>query len=183
LSEVETVVKKGITQYDFDLSEAVVDNPNFLGLRLIGKTMISDLIVLGIISWYVEKISQVYIREFVLEKKFHLSLEDQVLVELVLDSKAIMEIFILETNLWHSRDFFGNILDISVLGRIRKRFNGFQRIKKPERKRGYHDHGSRVEDHRWLPKVTLEFTELQNEIERDRISKEETLSFLRGTLE
>jgi len=178
LEEVKGICRGHIRE--FDTRKTVVDNPNFLGYRIFQPSL-NDLINLSILSWYGNEEFLWYVRELVLEKLVHLCLEDQLIVKLLLVSKAQMENFLLDTSLWHTREFFGNLLAKNVLERLRYSENG-GKVKYPQRKRGYHDHGSLVEVHRWKPKHDYSLTDLQQKIEKERDCHEATVDFIIGLI-
>lgn len=168
------------------LRNQVADNPNFLSENyLVLPYKLKSLLALGFLSWWISPEIGVILREDIREKRLkRFSLEDQVLLELILHSKEISINFVSDSNLWHTRDFFGNFLveGNKCLERLR-----FRRISTmvvyPRRKRGYDDHGSRVPDSKWLPKYDFSLTELQNQIEERRKSQEDTINFMKGFLE
>lgn len=104
-----------------------------------------------------------------------------------LSSEGSCRSWILLTSKFHSREFFGNIL--SRLKNLDSLFNTFlkdsnkRKVKEKVFKRGYSDHGSLRESHRWLPKEDFDLTELQNSIERERKSQQDTLSLIKGLIE
>lgn len=169
-----------------DLRRSVVDNPNFPREKnFFLKVYLRDLdslIVLGIALWWLPKELQVLVRLELEQKLKRFSSEDQGLISQFLVSKQRTVLFLLETNLYHTRDFFGNILKEvpRVLDSLKILKEKPKKIVYPQRKRGYHDHGSRVLDHRWLPKSDWSLTKEQNELEQTRIALEDTLAFIEG---
>ena len=96
-----------------------------------------------------------------------------------------MLIYLQETNLWHTRDFFGNILNCNYkLDKFFRKRSECRRTKPrfSQRKRGYDDHGSRVEDHKKQPKYDWTLTQLQNKIEEERKTFDQMDDFLLGFL-
>jgi hypothetical protein len=168
------------------LRNHVIDNPNFLQDRYLftRARSLKEKMALAIASWFLPEIVGVLIRMDLEEKLKYLSLEDQTQLSLCLESKAECLLFLIETRLWHSRDFFGNMVP-RMLKQVS--FIKFKRIKPrkvvpSQRKRGYDDHGSRVPDHKILPKSDWSLTELQNEKELKEDRQKDTLEFLRGFL-
>jgi hypothetical protein len=162
-----------------------VDSSNFEGhstFFFLKNLTLKDQIRLAIISWYIPEEIGFILRQDLEEIKRYLSCEDEQVISLLLDSKPQMELFLLETRLWHERDFFGNIIpiELSFLNRFFRIRKENKKVKKVQRKRGYHDHGSRVDDHKWLPSSDFSFTEKQNEIEAKRESCIDTKDYIVG---
>jgi len=168
------------------LRNHVADNPNFLSENyMVLPYKLRSIQGLVILSWWISEEIGVILREDIRDKRLkRFNLEDQFLIETFLMGKNKTIQVLNDSSLWHSRDFFGNILyeGNRCLERLRFRKNRTKVIY-PKRKRGYDDHGSRVPDSKWLPKYDYSLTELQNEIEAERKSQEDTLDFLKGFLE
>jgi hypothetical protein len=169
-----------------DLESQVIDSPNFLVDREIttkARTL-NEKLALAIGSWFLPEAVGVLVRMDLEEKQKYLSLEDRTLLSLCLDSKAEMLLWLQETRLYHSRDFFGNMVPkiLKVIQTIKFRRIKPRKVLKVQRKRGYDDKGSRVPDHKVLPKSDWSLTELQNEIEQKRAQQLDTLEFIRGFL-
>jgi hypothetical protein len=170
-----------------ELRKQVVDSSNSLNgeyyLTGLPKKR-NELIGLAIASWYAPEEVR-WLIQFELEEAIKLlCLEDQFIFEIILSSKAEMILFLIETDLYHTRSFFGNI---AVQGRNAMNKLRYLKVNKkvvqPQRKRGYHDHGSLVPNHNWLPKQDHSLTELHNEIETKRSIYHQTVDFIRGILE
>lgn len=184
---VEKSIKQMVLFNDQNLRKQVLDNSNFhwesqqfFNLKRIN---LIDSIRLSILVWYLpEEIS--YILRLDLEENLRkFSLEDQFLLKQFLSSKAEMLLFLQETRLWHTREFFGNVLNRNYkLDRYFKIFFLKQKIKRTQRKRGYQDHGSRVPDHKKKPKFDWSFTEEQNDLEFKKQTHDETVLFSKGWL-
>jgi len=168
------------------LRSHVADNPNFLSENyMVLPYKLKSILSLAILSWWISEEIGVILREDIRDKRLkRFNLEDQFLIEAFLIGKNKTIQVLNDTSLWHSRDFYGNILyeGNRCLERLRFRKNS-TKVNYPKRKRGYDDHGSRVPDSKWLPKYDYSLTELQNEIEAERKSQEDTLDFLKGFLE
>lgn len=179
---------KSMVQLDLErLRSSVIDNPNlnyrFNTIFIIKNPSLDDLLRLGILVWYLPKEISFVLRMDLLEKEKFLSLEDRTLLNCILQSKAQMLIFLQETTLWHTRDFFGNLLNSNYkLDRFLKIGFRLVKVKKPERKRGYNDKGSKAPEEKWLPRFDFTLTELQNKIEQTRQSYEDTKLFIQGLL-
>lgn len=183
---VEKIIQTMVNIDDQNLRNRVLDNSNFRGTSTffdLRNINLKDFIRLSILSWYLPKEVSIVLRMDLEEKIKFFSPEDRFLLKQFLYSKAEMLIFLQETNLWHSREFFGNILNKKHnLDKYFKLCPKSTRVKKLQRKRGYQDQGSRVPDHEWLPKSDYSLTDLMLEIETKRQTHLDTLSFVRGVL-
>lgn len=166
----------------------VVASPNFLENYLtdmILPSKLEDLIVVSILSHYFPKEYRIYTQFAVEERVAKLSLEDQELVLLVLQDKATMLLFLQQTNLWHTREFFGNLFSKKRLNKLKETLQ-FKRksriVKKPQRKRGYHDKGSLRPLHKRGPNEYLTTTGEQYELEQKRLALEDSISFISGMI-
>jgi hypothetical protein len=171
---------------DFPSSTAIIDSPNFLEnflTNLILPRELDDLICLSILHWYIkDERVQLYLR-LELERVSYFT--ENFIVRLLLESKAEMKMFLLESTLWSSRSFFGNLF---TLVRVRKLNKIIQfkkrsrRVRYPQVKRGYDDKGSKRESHQWKPSSDWSLNELQEKIEQKRSSLVSTSQFARGML-
>jgi hypothetical protein len=140
-----------------------------------------DKICLAIGSWYLGDLGWV-IREDLRDSLRYLSLEDRALLEILLDNKATMKLFLLDTSLWHTREFFGNLLPraLWIIAHLRFRTT-CPVVRYPQRKRGYDDKGSRAQDSAWKQaRAFWEDTEVQCRREKDEKTYQETLLFIQG---
>lgn len=105
-------------------------------------------------------------------------------LELTLISKNQCLIYLQETTLWHTRDFYGNILNLKemrkTLQSVRPVFESKQKVKKPEFRRGYRDKGSLKFSHEihslWDSRIE------QLELEELRHNRHDTFLFSLGFL-
>jgi hypothetical protein len=169
------------------LRNHVVDNPNFLEgdwYIKIPQWNLKNLLRIAIIHWYMPEEIRYMLHLDLQEKKKHYSLQDQILISQFLISKERMILFLKETQMWHSRDFFGNILGKDCNNLVEKlRFKKrISIIRKTQRKRGYHDHGSRVLEHIFKETRYISRTKELKELEDERLTFEGTLAFLEGML-
>jgi hypothetical protein len=185
-SSVERIVGKWYSQRAKTLRNHVLDNTNFLGTDFFFKVKrinVNTFIKLAITSWYMDEEVKFVIQADLEEKIKTFPIEHRSMLQQLLYSKAEMLIFLLETNLWHTREFFGNILtDLDQLDAVLKPSISITKVKKVQRKRGYQDHGSRVLSHKWMPKSDYTLTEMQNTLEEERITQQDSANFLRGFL-
>jgi len=165
------------------LSNHVLDSSNLQEERTFwfSGRKLKNLIQLGILVWYApEEIKYMLLLDLEAEKE-SLCLEDQFLLSQFLNSKEEMLLFLLETQMWHTRDFFGNILHKDLLSEIRISVRRPRtKVSRSQRKRGYQDHGYRKDDSRWVPTSDWSLTEKQNQWEERKISLQDTLSLSIG---
>lgn len=178
-------VKKRILKYSEKfLRTSALDNPNFLekhtGDLTITTRDSTDLVVLALVSWFIDKEIGILLR-LKLEQMIGKN-EDLNFIRLLLENKGLALCYLCDTQLWHTRDFFGNVLTDARLQRLTKQVK-FQRriLKRPsrvQRKRGYKDKGSlkKIHEYHEFASGTLE----QNTIEAKRLSQQETILFLQG---
>lgn len=180
-SEVEKKISRNTR--NFFRTSALISSNRLLEFenRLNVKTNDStDLLVLGIVSWYLPE-EDGFLLRLELEEKIGNNL-DLDWIRFVLNSKAEMLIFLQETSLWHTRDFFGNIITDNNLTRLAKLVKPKFKTKKPPRRlvrrRGYKDKGSLREIHTYHD-FSIRTKELK-ELEQRRQSSTQTTDFLRG---
>ena len=169
-------------------TRTVVIDPNLNNdleycFHLRGKSL-NSLIALAIGSWYLKEAG--FLLRMDLEEKLHtLSNEDQFLLKFFLSSKGEMLLFLKETTLWSTRDFFGNLLPLIVqeINLLRYSPKRSGKVVKKVFRRGYNDKGSRALDPYW--KQARPFWQdslMQTEIELERKIQTETFDFTRGFL-
>lgn len=168
------------------LRNHVVDSPTFLydfEIKIKTKNLYA-LRGLALLSYYVPENLGWYIRLELLEYTKKLSLKDQLKLKLLLDSKENSLVYFYETEEMTSHEIFGNILP---QGAKALKYISFIRIKdnskKPQRKRGYHDHGSKAPDHKWI-ESNLGYVgrELQREIDLKRYRHKRVHRYLQNYL-
>jgi hypothetical protein len=161
------------------------DEYNFRFTNRLGfKTRkLDDFLFLAISSWYLPEEIGCLLR-LELSEIFSENPDIQVF-ELLLRSKAEMLIFLEESNLWHTRDFFGNLL---TRERREKLFHLFfpifvpikPNVKRVQRHRGYRDKGSLRFSHE--VHEAWSGTREQQTIEYNRLAQSETIALLAGFL-
>lgn len=186
-NSVEKSIKQMVHLEPEDLRNRVVDNSNFhsdnLTFFYLKDLTKMDAIRLSIYSWYAPEEVGFVLRMDLSTKINTFDYDTRIILNLILKSKAEMLIFLQETNIWHSRELFGNILSKKVsLDTFFKVSPLRRKINRPQRKRGYHDHGSRVPEHKRKPKFDWSLTAKMNEIYQERESFDDTLLFLEGFL-
>jgi hypothetical protein len=168
-------------------STTVIDSPNFLDVYLTDLILpreLDDLICLAILHWYIkDQRVQLYLR-LELERVSYFA--ENFIIRLLLESRAEMKLFLIESSLWSSRSFFGNLFTlerISKLGKIVKFKKRSRKVRRPQKKRGYDDKGSKREDYKWKPSVDWSLNELHQKIEKKRSSAVSTSQLARGMIQ
>ena len=151
---------------------------DFENLFRISDRRAENLIRLAIISWYIPEEIGILLRLSIEEQ---LS-EDISYIQLLLYSKGEMKCFLCDTRLWHTRDFFGNVLSVERLKRslnsVHPIMKTKRRPKRVQRHRGYRDKGTlRLNSDKHTLWIS---TDEQNRLEEERINRQSTLDFLRG---
>lgn len=151
----------------------------------------ADLIALGILSWYLPEeigvILRLSIEEHVADDP-HLERQERIdtILPLVLTSKGTMLCFLIDSNLWSTRDFFGNIYNEEILRRLIYQFSPqFQKgiwvkTKRVQRHRGYRDKGTYRDVSRSNPNAGINLNLEEKELELRRIRIEHSYQFLLG---
>lgn len=191
ISEIDSYLSRTV-QADSEkivvATRTVVVNPNSLiekGIHFkLKRATLSRLVHLAIGSWYLGDLGFV-LREDLREKSKQLCLDDRILLGILLSSKAQMLNFLLDTSLWHSRDFFGNQLPqlVKELWELKWNTNFFWKVSVPQRKRGYNDKGSRALDPFWKsarPFWKDNIDQQEKEIKEE--TAQDTLDFILGFL-
>lgn len=136
----------------------------------------------AIISWYIPE-EYGFLLRLEIEERIR-SNEDIFWIQILLDSKASMLLFLLETQRWHARDFFGNVLNenliVQVLKRIKPRYKNVVKPKSPEYRRGYRDHGNLKFPHE--VHELGDFRREQMDLESERQDRKSTYLFMQGYL-
>lgn len=169
------------------LTTAVLDNPKRFERwtnRLILKNKSKKILVqLSILSWEMEPEIGILLRleiERVVENS-----EDLNWIKLLIQSKTHSLLFLQETKLWHSRDFFGNIFNEKelkkALGSFAFEFKRTKRPRRAQRRRGYQDKGSWRAPHE--RHSYYDGTSDQCLLEAKRSACQDTLLFLQAFLE
>lgn len=181
------------------LTTSVVDSPNFL------ETFTTELIIPKFDKQ--RFLALCYLSNFAGDLRFWLqeSLEKELsrrynpngdlddkqkqivfIAKILMSGKAQAREFLIQTDLWTEREFFGNYLNnrmIEICENLIKFKKKSTKVKKPQRKRGYNDKGSRRPSHCWKPKSDISLTKLHHEIELERQKESDTLALIQGFLE
>jgi hypothetical protein len=147
---------------------------------LIKTRNLNEILFLGIFSWYLPgdlgMILRMDIEEKIKDK------DDYWFVNLVLQSKVTCHLFLINTTLFHTRDFFGNFLTEEFLEKLRLHCRPkFKKKKKPTypiRRRGYKDKGS-LGNATFSPKF-INLNKEERELEEESKLQEDTLQLFIG---
>lgn len=139
--------------------------------------------------WLQESIEKELTRRYNPNNKLDDKQEEILFISKILMSgKATARQFLIDTELWTDREFFGNYLNehmLEVSEKIIKFKRPSTKLRKPQRKRGYNDKGSRRPSHEQhepkLPDASL--TQLHLEIELERQKESDMLALIQGFLE
>jgi hypothetical protein len=171
------------------LRRQVIDNSNFQASQVFDLRALTrvDAIRLAVLSWYLPLEIGCLLKVDLLLGKNSFDLETEGLLEFLCESKVIMLKYLQETDLWHTRDFFGNLFaEKEILALVHSLKVLQPTVKKPKRalrKRGYDDHGALKPSWKWLPTSDISLTELHRKLEEERKSARDTFAFLEGFLE
>jgi hypothetical protein len=170
------------------LRSHVVDSPTFRAgdsyFHLSGYKS-RELFELALISWYLGELG--FLLRLDLEEinnKMEIDDKYKIPLGIVLKSKSVMLRFLEETSLWSSEEFFGTFLKkgCSPLSHLRL-YIPSKKVTSPQRKRGYHDHGSRALDPAWKgARAFWKDTLLHYQIEEEKEIFQDTLSLVEGFL-
>jgi hypothetical protein len=183
------------------LTTTVVDSPNFLENYLtelkIPKFNKDKLLALCYLSnfagdlrfWLQESIEKELSRRYNQNGKLDEKQETILfLSKILMSGKAQSRQFLIDTDLWTEREFFGNYLNehmLAVCEKIIKFKRPSAKVKKPQRKRGYNDKGSRRPSHeKHEPEFAdANLTKLHMEIELERQKESDMLALIQGFLD
>lgn len=144
---------------------------------------LNELIALAVFSWYCEEGVGILVREN-LREIYQQNEENYFVLGFLIERKAEMLIFLQETSLWHTRDFYGNILTKSFLRRVNKLcvpvFASKRRPKRVQRHRGYRDKGTLRKRHEYHSFVDDNKALL--ELEERKIVLADSIQIVRGFL-
>lgn len=119
---------------------------------------------LCIVQWFFPENLHYHIYLDLCEMSFsHLSRKQILELKILLLSKEKMITYLYETKRYTGNEIFGNILkkDILELSKILKIKRTNRKIVRPQRRRGYNDHGSMRFPETWLPDSDYTLTEQQ----------------------
>lgn len=149
----------------------------------------NDLVGLSVLSWYLPEEIGLLLRWSLEEKLQSDRIESrkekrEIPLTILLSSKGQMLCFLLETDLWSSRDFFGNIFNEKIIRRLLSCFSPcFKTKKKPkrvQRHRGYRDKGTLRNEVHKDPNRYVNDTLGAKIQEQKRISTADSCQFLIG---
>lgn len=178
-SELENQVFESLNLSSEVLSRITPSDWNsFENLFRITDRRAENLIRLAILSWYLPEEVGVLLRMSIEE----ILSEDINYIQVLLFNKGEMKCFLCDTKLWHTRDFFGNILTSKKLRQslnsVHPVYKTKRRPKRVQRHRGYRDKGTlRLNSDKHTLWIS---TDEQNRLEEERKNHQSTLDFLRG---
>lgn len=160
----------------------VLDNPTLLeDFTIRYPRTFRETRSLCIILWYLPEGLKFRILLDLKDKSFsHFNSKQRMEIQLLLESKEIMQTYLFETKRYSGSQIFGNFLGndlkelMSTLKFVQKNYS----VRRTQRRRGYQDHGSRRPEDRWLETFDNSFTKEQNRLEKDRYHLDKTISRL-----
>lgn len=184
VAEIEKSVSRIARMWSEFLRTEGPISPTTLGeLRLSRVRTYNEALLLHILVHYLKDENiQWVIKSELLDVQNRFSSEDKGILKILLKSKANMLLYIIESSEFKNpREFFG------FLGSYQKEVRRFQlyrfkpkKVVKPQRVRGYRDHGSMKPLHKWLPSRSDILTQQQIEKEDRDQTIIDTLNFLEG---
>ena len=163
---------------------------NFENRIVLKSRKLEDLVLLSLLSYYIDpEVGWLLRMEILTEVEQNSELLP---IQFLCQGKGAAFCFLLDTQLWHSRDFFGNILnrkffevktkegpkDFNLFGFLMK---SKRRPKRVQRHRGYRDKGTLRHIHEYHSFVNC--TKEVKELEEERLVQKDTLALLQGFLE
>lgn len=110
-------------------------------------------------------------------------LDKEVVARQLLRSEPEALSYIIDSSLFkNTRSLFGFIGRNIEWRKYQLYIQEQRKSKRPVRKRGYQDHGSRRPDHRWMESHDWSLTELHNQIEKEREIARDTSEIIEGGL-
>jgi hypothetical protein len=142
-------------------------------------------LILCCVQWYLPEELGVSLRMYLWERRNYFGPDYYQKISLLLESKAKMLIYILESNVLgnNTNDIFGKIAADTIGIKIQKVVK--RKPKRVQRHRGYRDKGSRRLGFEFLAEEEKDFLlrELQLQIEEDRKAQEDSYLFWSGFLD
>jgi len=172
------------------LRNHVLVSPNLgqeIRISSLKKWKFKELVALAVATNYVEPWFADMLKERINEVTKRLPQEYQLILELLLtDYKGEALCFLIETQLWHTREFFGNIVKLGQqrILELRSYTVSYKKPKIAQRKRGYTDQGSRAPEEHRIRREALEdyHQELHLLLEDRKRSYHDTINFALGGL-
>lgn len=184
-SELERLCQSAVSQVKF-LRSSVSDTSKcltyfrFENSFRIKSSSTRILTILSILVWFFPEEFQVLL-VMDLQEKWK-DKDDSILGELLLRSKGHCLNFLLETSLWHTRDFFGNVITRDnlelALSKVVPALSTRKKPRRVQRHRGYRDKGTLKLQHEIHDCSDL--TSEQNEIEEQRCTTQDSINFMIG---
>lgn len=191
LEEVENISRSVLAGWEAFTSR-VLDDPKFLDTHELDFYLPRNLRALQFItifSYYTGEIGFVLresIRDFVHDSSSNYKLDDLIVIEILLESKTHCELFLLDTHLWNTYEFFGQFSKRRLSSIMNSVVRWKKKVKAVEvqRKRGHQDYSrpavprTAYRDSRF---VDLTFEHYEEELNRQIFS--DSKSLIQGLLE
>jgi hypothetical protein len=139
-----------------------------------------SLVQLAFLSWFLNDYYRSLIQVWLSERR--LSSPNEIRKQIILSDKTVAISYFRR---YHPREIYGNLIPgwLELLSRLESvHVSQRTRIVKPQRKRGYQDHGSRRPPEKWMETHDWSFYELQCQIEKNRKSDLDTAAIIEGWL-
>jgi hypothetical protein len=155
--------------------------PNFEGNFRVFPHKEEDLLLLGVLHWYLPEEWKFLIRVWL--ENHELQVENKVQLGVILTDEIHSTLWLMSN--YHERRFYSKVKTTwkQQLSSIAPIHCSEKTPIRTQRRRGYQDHGTLRPITKWVETSDWSFTELQNEIEKQRESIEDTTNFLRGWYE
>lgn len=183
---ITTIDESPIREEELRLRSIVGDDPNFSDnyensfFKL--PRRVNDLIVLSVVSWYIDPIVGSALQLDLAATARRLDRDYKTILEIILFSRPACELYLIETTRWHTNDWWGNMFSETRLKNLMRHINWRKRDKrKPktvQRKRGHTDGNSKSQ----TPNPEREYINSwqscadQGKIEQLRFDQQETLA-------
>jgi hypothetical protein len=171
---------KGKLDFHWFLRKPVIVTPTLLENYYFNYPLDYRLLrTLSIVQWYFSEFYHYRIFLDLKEKSYsHLNEKQIIEINILLSSKDNCLKYLYETERYTGNEIFGNILmnDLKDLKRSLKIKRKSVKVIKPQRRRGYNDHGSKRPDEKWLPKFDFTFTEQQLQKEKKLFQRQQIIN-------
>lgn len=186
ISELRKVLAQQAQMWQQSLRDHDIVAPNLPGaFRTFSKTKTwNEFLRLTMVHWFLDEPYRTEIRLFLEDRKDKYGTLKAIAAQAILNSEPEMVLYISESSylFQNERALFGFLGQTFQYSRYSLQWQKPRKAKRPKRKRGYDDHGSRTPDHKWKPTRDYSLTEEQNKIEEQRQTKEDTIQIIIGGL-
>lgn len=186
ITELRKVLAQQAQMWQQSLRDHDVIAPNLPGVyRTFSKTHSwKEFLRLAMVFWYLEEPFRTEIRLFLEDRKNKYGTLKAIAAQAILNSEPEMVLYITESSFLfqNERALFGFLKQPFDYSRYSLQWNKPRKAKRPKRKRGYDDHGSRTPDHKWKPTEDYTLNEEQHRIEEQRQTIIDTCQIIQGGL-